>query len=327
MTTPLVSILVPVYNDSAFLLQALVSIANQTWKEFEVIISDDCSTDDSRSIATEFTRRDPRFRLVTNPANLGMTRNWNRALHEAQGLYVAKLDSDDAFRPRFLEEMIGIMEGDTKPVVVYCRALSCDEHLEPFASYLGEQGLIRARIDPLATHCRAGHEWFRLSFDDIQLWHSNAQLHRREVLMQMGGWDESWGCASDTDLILRVLEHNELICHIPYAGVLYRHRAGSVSEQYRRSAWLRWESCLIHLNSLSRYHQSDGRLGRTLRKAWWRYWRNWTDLRQEGNAALSDLRVDARERLLQRAARTPAAPLSIVAEGRIRQWIWNRLPR
>lgn len=327
MNTPTVSIIVPVYNDERYLSEALRSIADQSFRDFEVIVCDDGSTDRSPETAEEFSGRDRRFRVVRNPSNVGMTRNWNRALKHATGQYVLKLDSDDAFRPQALEYLLGAMEGDKRPVVAYCRTLDCDADLLPMASYPGERALVRARIDPLAERCEKGHAWYRLSFDDVQLWHSNAQIHRRDVLLAMGGWDESWGCASDTDLILRILERNEPVCHVPYAGVLYRHRPGSVSAQYRSNAWLRWESCLIHLASMDRYYRAGGRVTAPLKKAWWRYWLNWKDLQSRGNAELGSMRADARERLLVQAANAPAMPASIRMQGGLRQFAWDLLKK
>ncbi len=321
--TALVSVIVPVYNDGAYLAIALESLLHQSLGDFEVVVADDASSDGSVALAHAFGRRDPRFRVVVNDENLGMTRNWNRALAAAQGKYVVKLDADDAVRPETLQRLVDAMEDAHGPMVSYCRTLSCDANLEPFSSYLGERALIRAGIEPMQVQCRPGHDWYRLSFDDLQLWHSNAQMHRRATLLEMGGWDESWGCAADTDLILRVLERNGRVCHIPYAGVLYRHRPGSVSDQYRRQTWLAWESVLIHLDSLNRYHAAGGRLTTPLRKTWWRYFAQWGRLRAQGEDALAGLRPDLRERLLRRAHEVAAPPRRVLVEGAARQFLWN----
>ncbi len=316
---PLVSIIVPVFNDDAFLPIALASLACQTHANIEVVISDDASTDTSLATAQSFAQRDPRFRVVANVQNVGMTRNWNRALREARGEYLVKLDSDDAFRPDTLAQLVAAMAGEKRPVVAYCRTLDCDANLEPYSSYRGEQAMIRARMDPMQPHCHTGHAWYALSFDDIQIWHSNAQMHRRETLQQMGGWDESWGCASDTDLILRVLERNELVCHVPYAGVLYRTRPGSVSDLYRKQGWLQWESALVHLASLARYRASGGHLGLHLSNQWSRFWNNLKQLTSAGDAGLRSLRSDVRERLLSRAALVQPPPVKIRAAGALRR--------
>lgn len=323
MAEPLVSVLVPAYNDERFLGDSLQSLLAQNHRHLQIIVSDDGSSDSSARIAADFARRDPRIELHGQPTNLGMTLNWNQALTHAKGEYVIKLDADDVFRPDTVSQLVAAMEGEHQPMVAYCRSLSCDEQLVPFSSYSGEWALIRHRVDPLVSHCRPGHHWYRLAFDDLQPWQSNAQIHRRSVLEQMGGWDESWGCASDTDLILRVLERNEPILHIPYAGVLYRHRQGSVSSHYRRHALLQWETSLLHLASLARYWRARGTLTPALRQAWWRYWCLWRQLQADQESALGHLRADARQRLLARAASTEAPPLPVQAIGHVRQWLWN----
>jgi len=325
MTLPLVSVVVPVFNDEVFLTTSLASLAAQTFTDFEVIVSDDASTDRSRSIAQAFAQRDARFQVRSNPVNLGMTRNWNAGLAAAQGRYLVKLDSDDAFRPEMLQHLVAAMESELAPLVAYCRTLDCDAELLPFSSYLGEHAFVRARISPLQARTMNGHYWYQLCFDDIQLWHSNAQIHRRETLMQMGGWDESWGCASDTDLILRVLEQNKPISHIPYAGVLYRHRPGSVSDQYRRQAWLQWESVLIHLESLNRFTAIGAKPNKSLRKAWWRFWYNWQSLQHRGDVPLHQLREDIRLRLMERSSRLVPPPKRVRIEGQIQRWGWQIL--
>lgn len=327
MSQPLVSVIVPVFNDQAFLPESLASLEAQTFDDFEVIVSDDASSDGSVAVAESFAQRDARFRVSRNPVNLGMTRNWNAGLAATRGRYVVKLDSDDAFRPDMLQQLVAAMESDAAPVVAYCRALDCDARLEPYSSYSGEQALIRARIQPLQAHALKGHAWYRLCFDDFQLWHSNAQMHRRDTLLQMGGWDENWGCASDTDLELRVLERNQTVCHLPYAGVLYRHRPGSVSDQYRRQAWLAWESSLVHLGSLNRYHAMGGVVDTPMRKAWWRYWRNWQQLRGQGEGSLQALREDVRRNVIKQATAVASPPLRIRAEGQARQWAWALFKR
>lgn len=316
--------LVPAYNDAEFLTHGLESLRLQSFADFEVVISDDCSSDATASVAGAFIQADSRFRLVSNEQNLGMTRNWNRALREARGEYVVKLDGDDALRKDALQVLVSAMDGEHRPAVAYCRTLSCDETLQPFASYLGDSALIRNRLDPLSIHVKRGHDWYPYALDDIQLWHSNAQIHRRTSLLEMEGWDESWGCASDTDLILRVLERNEVVLHLPEVGVLYRHRTGSISDRYRRETWLLWESTLVHLLSMTRFAMRGGRIGVSMRKAWWRYWVQWNRLQSQEARALDTMRADIRDRLKARMHSVTPPPIRVRIEGAIRQWLWNR---
>src|SRR5437868_2369150 len=106
---PLVSVLVPAFNDAAFLAEALDSVLAQDVYSLEVIVSDDASTDGTLDVARAYAARDGRVRVLVNAENLGMTRNWNRALAEARGEFVLKLDADDAIKPGTLGQMLEAM--------------------------------------------------------------------------------------------------------------------------------------------------------------------------------------------------------------------------
>jgi len=320
VTSPLVSILVPFFDDAEFVGRALISIRQQTMTDFEVIAVDDCGRDGGLHIVRSVAQDDHRVRVFSNPSNLGMTRNWNRALREACGKYVVKLDADDAMAPRMLETLAAELEAQPQVLVAYCRTVSCDANLEPIGSYLGERALLRGGVEPLQLHRKLGHEWYRLCFFDIQLWHSNAQMHRREELLSMGGWDERWGCASDTDLILRVLERNRPITHLPYAGIHYRQRENSVSDRYRKANKLVGEVTQINLASLHRYRAAGGRLNGDLMENWWRLWRNWQMLPQSPPGSSRGANGRSSQGTEVPDERLPNPPFSVVAYGRLRHF-------
>jgi glycosyltransferase involved in cell wall biosynthesis len=318
MRLPLVSVLVPFFNDAEFIGQAFTSIQAQSLDDFEVIAVDDQGSDGSAEIASKVAAHDTRFRVVSNPVNLGMTRNWNRALKEATGSYVVKLDADDVMCPQMLELLAAELTAHPEVQAVYCRTLTCAADLKPAASYLGEGALLRGGIDPLRLHRKPGHDWYRLCFFDMQLWHSDAQMHRREELLRMGGWDERWGCASDTDLILRVLEQDRSITHLPYVGIHYRQRDNSVSDRYRKADKLAGEVTQINLATLHRYRAAGGRLNCDLMENWWRLWRNWQALRQAASRSgrAADGRSPQETELPDEPLPTP--PFSVVLYGTLR---------
>lgn len=299
------------------LLEALESLQRQTYDGFEAIVSDDASSNETAIIAAEWCKNDPRFRLVCNPYNLGMTRNWNRALSEARGDYVAKLDGDDAFQPQTLERLIEALKRH-QAEIGFCRTIECDDALHPISSYYGERAFIVARIEPLVEHIQSGHFWYRLSFDDFQLWHSNAFLVSRRVMASISGWDARWGCASDTDLILRLLELDLPVVHVPYAGVLYRKRVGSVSDQYRKRRWLMVEGAAIHLLSLARCNTVRGVVNKRLRHNWYRLWHNW----RSGMKVMAQDGVD-RERLRAVDVKVDLPPTRIRLEGDVQRRLWS----
>lgn len=101
---PKISVLMPIYNVERYLREALLSVADQTLSDIEILCINDGSTDDSRAIAAEFCKLDARFRLIDKP-NSGYGASMNRGLAEAQGDYIAILEPDDIYEPTALETL------------------------------------------------------------------------------------------------------------------------------------------------------------------------------------------------------------------------------
>ncbi|WP_132054597.1 glycosyltransferase family 2 protein [Pseudocnuella soli] len=106
---PLVSVLVPTYNSAAFLEEAIESVLAQTYTNFELLIVDNQSTDNTKELVQQYLS-DPRVQYQLNEKNLGMVGNFNRCLELAQGKYLKFLMSDDKFHPEILEKFVGVME-------------------------------------------------------------------------------------------------------------------------------------------------------------------------------------------------------------------------
>jgi teichuronic acid biosynthesis glycosyltransferase TuaG len=108
--TPLVSVITPAYNASAFIAECIQSVQAQTHSNWEHVIVDDCSSDDTRAIVERFQASDPKVRLIPNQSNLGVAETRNRAIAEAGGQFVAFLDSDDLWLPEKLERQLAFMK-------------------------------------------------------------------------------------------------------------------------------------------------------------------------------------------------------------------------
>ncbi len=107
--TPLVSVLITVYNRSNYIAAAISSVLTQTYTNFELIIVDDCSSDDSVFIAKQFELSDNRIKVHVNDRNLGDYPNRNKAASFANGIYLKYLDADDIMYPWCLEAMVSSM--------------------------------------------------------------------------------------------------------------------------------------------------------------------------------------------------------------------------
>lgn len=92
---PLISVIIPCYNASDFLREALDSIVNQTYKNLEIICIDDCSTDGTAQILTEYSLKDNRIVIIKNEENLKLIRTLNKGITLAKGDYIARMDADD----------------------------------------------------------------------------------------------------------------------------------------------------------------------------------------------------------------------------------------
>src|ERR1700686_241166 len=103
---PKVSIIIPNYNHARYLRKRMDSVLGQTFQNFELILLDDCSTDESRSILLEYAT-DPRVRIDFNEKNSGSTfRQWNKGVRLAHGEYVWIAESDDYADPHLLERLV-----------------------------------------------------------------------------------------------------------------------------------------------------------------------------------------------------------------------------
>ena len=107
---PLVSVLMTVYNRDKYIAEAIESVINSTYQNWELIITDNCSTDNSFNIAKQYEAQNDKIKLYLNETNLGQFPNRNRAATYAKGKYIKYLDSDDIIYPHGLETMVNAME-------------------------------------------------------------------------------------------------------------------------------------------------------------------------------------------------------------------------
>lgn len=106
----LVSIITPSYNSSKYIEETIRSVQSQTFKEWEMIIVDDCSTDNTIDIVEQFILSDNRIKLFENNTNLGAAETRNLAIKKSKGRYIAFLDSDDVWLPNKLEKQLLFIE-------------------------------------------------------------------------------------------------------------------------------------------------------------------------------------------------------------------------
>lgn len=225
--TPLVSVVMPAYNVDSFIEEAIASVIVQTITDWELIVIDDCSTDDTRKLVGEMAEKDARIRLVSNASNMGVAKTRNRGLDLCRGQYVALLDSDDYWKPRFLEKMLERAE-QTGADIIYCSYELVDEQgkkvcndfiVPPETTF--EESIVRSVILPsasLITSDVATESRFptNMYHEDIALW-------------------------------FQLLKNGKKARGVPAVLVSYRQRANGRSANKILSACRRWTIYRKHL--------------------------------------------------------------------------------
>lgn len=131
---PKVSICIPSYNHGRFIADCIESIINQSFRDWELIITDDASTDDTDAVVRPFLSQDTRIKFHRNPKNLGMVANWNRSFFLATGEYVKVLGSDDFLEPDCLRRAVDLLDLNSGVGVVACARRYVDAALQPVST-------------------------------------------------------------------------------------------------------------------------------------------------------------------------------------------------
>lgn len=213
--TPKVSVVVPAYNVRSYIEDALVSLEKQSFQDFEVLIVDDGSTDDTATIVKPFCDRDARFRLLQK-ANGGLSSARNYGIRHARADYVALLDGDDVYKPDKLATHVALLDSSPDVGVVYSASQAIREDGRPTFIRLSGKPIYS---DPLlALLCKnfVGHG-------------SNA-VFRRCIFDEVGEFDETLRSSEDIDFWLRIAATQHWRFHrVPQVLCCYRVRPSGLS--------------------------------------------------------------------------------------------------
>ena len=137
---PKVSVCIPSYNCGHLVQDAIVSVLNQTYRDYELIVVDNASADNTRDLVDPFLDSDQRVRYFRNDATVSMAENWNHCLRHAAGEYVNILCADDLLETTFLEKSVATLDADPGITIVSCGRLLVDKNLTTLGSlsYAGD---------------------------------------------------------------------------------------------------------------------------------------------------------------------------------------------
>jgi glycosyltransferase involved in cell wall biosynthesis len=150
VSTPRLSIGLPVFNGDDYLEEAIVSILAQTYTDFEFVISDNASTDRTEEICRTYAVNDTRIKYFRNPKNIGATQNWYRVFDLSSGEYFASAAHDDLYAPDYMEKCISVLDQDPSIVVCYSKTRIIDERGCPLEDERIAK-MLSAKIDTVSS--------------------------------------------------------------------------------------------------------------------------------------------------------------------------------
>lgn len=202
---PDVSVIMSVYNGEAYLEEAIESVVNQTFQNWELIVINDCSTDSTPQILERFARKDARIKVHTNEVNLRLPRSLNKAVSLCEGKYIARTDADDICLPQRLQKQFRFMEENREVALCSCRFMTVKNGV--YAS-----GGAGGRCDHASIQA--------------MLLVSNPILHpgvmARAEIMKQFPYDPTHTCTEDLELWTRMVAQGQKMQILPECLMIYR---------------------------------------------------------------------------------------------------------
>ncbi|MBS2098543.1 glycosyltransferase family 2 protein [Carboxylicivirga linearis] len=209
MQNPLVSILITSYNREKYIAQAIESAINQTYRNIEIIILDDCSTDRSHEIAKDYAEKYDHIFAYRNAENIGQFPNRNKIVEYVKGAYIKYLDSDDLIYPHCIQVMIWAMLAYPQAGQGLCRHYSPDI------------------VFPEAFNPKTA---FQSHFFNTPLFTNapNSVIFKKEAFNQVGGFETDMGINADSWLLFKIGAISETAL-LPHGLVYYRQGHEQIS--------------------------------------------------------------------------------------------------
>jgi len=237
-----ISVIMPAYNAEKYIKEAIESILNQTFKDFEFIIVDDASTDNTRKIIGTYAKKDGRIKVLYNEKNLGIVHSYNKAIKIAKGKYIAILENDDIAAPTRLEKQFVFMEANPKVGVCGTNIVLINEK--------GKE--IGRRIRPeLDKECR------RAFFLYCPIFHTTAMI-RKECFEKLGYYDDKFIYAQDLEIFMRFSIGYKLHNLQEFLGYYRLHAANASFKRWARAIK---SAQMARLTAVREYHYSFPLLG------------------------------------------------------------------
>lgn len=260
MKAPTVSVAIATYNRASMVEQGIHAALQQSFAPLEVCVTDDASTDNTWATLTALSERDPRVRIARQHRNSGGVENWNFAIRQTRGDYIAWCSDDDRFLPGHLEASVAYLEAHPSVGLVHSgfedrvETASSAETIQRPLRFPHDQLLSR---ESLLTYLTRYYDW---------PFHPSTIVMRRSVWETVGPFDKAYALA-DTDWFVRAVERFP-VAMLARRGVLNRRHPGNWSNRLG-SAKMQREIFDIVEGAIDRLFATD----RISRAAWKTIWR------------------------------------------------------
>jgi glycosyltransferase involved in cell wall biosynthesis len=228
----LVSIIISTYNSSPFIVETLESIANQSWKEIELIITDDCSEDDTVRISQEWLKENiHRFVntvLLQSEKNTGIAANANRGLYSAKGDWIKFLGADDTLKTGCIEDNMSRVASDPEIKVLFSR-------IEVYRETFEQKNLIETipdnqfYPDGIMAPARSAESQYKMLLLCDRIHFSPSVFLHRETLLSVGGLDERFRLLEDYPLWLNLTKNGHKLHFMEKITVNYRQHSKAIN--------------------------------------------------------------------------------------------------
>ncbi len=269
---PKVSVIIPNYNHAPYLEQRIQSVLKQSYRDFELILLDDYSTDESLGILKKYAGQEDSIRFYPNTQNSGSPfKQWNKGVEMAQGEFIWIAESDDTCLPAFLEKMVAVLEQNPAVGIAYCQSDLIDEKGQLINSYLKNLEFIYGtehwRNDFIQNGEWVCREWM-LFHNPIP--NASGCLMRKEAYLQSGGADPSMRLNGDWFLYTKILTRWNLAF---VAETLNHFRVHQYTQRARTRATYKVYDEIITINRYIQEHVSHSEVNarKALSKVagWW----------------------------------------------------------
>lgn len=227
--TPIISVVIPVYNAGRFLWECVNSVRNQTFRQWEAILVDDGSTDKSVGICDKIVHDDPRFRVI-HKENGGVSSARNAGIDAARGQYLAFLDADDIMVPTYLQKMLDATETYATDLTICSYERFRADWTQKYVFTRFSVVLMKNRGEFLTVYTDS-----RTNLFGISIW---AKLYRMDIINAYGiRFDPEISYEEDCDFNMRYVEHVNTVAALGEIMYRYRQSDETLSKAYRKDTF------------------------------------------------------------------------------------------